>query len=280
VRSGVFASFAGLAVVVSFSLSPRDACAQDRQDSLQSRHKMYQSPQNFAAELRLGPYYPDVDSDPALKPVVPPNANPSMDCQTSTSGPLATSFGTSKRFMLGGEFDWQALRIPHLGTIGPGVAIGYTHLSGNATFVTPHVTASGSTCQSGESTSLTIVPVYVMGVLRADVLWRELRIPLVPYVKAGLGDAFWRASNSLGTSTFNGVTGEGHTYGAEFAAGLALNLNIFDENAARSFDETSGVNNTYAFAEYIWSDFQGLGLQTDPLRLGDSTWVIGLAWEF
>lgn len=277
-KSGASLGFAGLVVVVSFSLTPREACAQqDRQDALQSRHRILQSPQNFAAELRLGPYYPDVDSDPALKPV--PN-NSTGSCGAGTSGPAETAFGTSKRFMLGAEFDWQALRIPHLGTLGPAVAIGYTQLSGNATFVDRHVTSTTDTCQSGESTSLTIVPVYVMGVLRADVLWRELRIPLVPYVKAGLGDAFWRASNSLGTSVANGVTGEGHTYGAEFAAGIALNLNIFDENAARSFDETSGVNNTYAFAEYIWSNYQGLGLQTNPLRLGDTTWVIGLAWEF
>jgi hypothetical protein len=260
---------------VELIVVPRFALAQEsrQEEVLPLRHKMYESPQHFAAEIRFGPYYPDIDSDPAL------HSAQATACSQG-GGPAAATFGTSDRLMFSAEFDWQALRIPHLGTLGPAVSVGYTSLSGNATFLTPHVTASGSTCTSGESTTLEIFPIFVLGVLRADVLWRELRIPLVPYLKAGLGNALWRASNSLGTSNANGVSGEGHTYGTQLAAGIALNLNIFDEYAARNFDDQVGVNNTYVFFEYTWSTFQGLGLQTDPLRVGDSTWVAGLAWEF
>jgi hypothetical protein len=253
---------------------PTEAYAQERQEVLHSKHRVYESPQNFAVELRLGPYYPDIDSDPALHPTA------TSPCSTSSAGPAETVFGSSNRVMVSAEFDWQALRIPHLGTLGPGVSIGYTNLSGNASFLSPHVSSSGSTCTSGESTSLAIVPMYAVVVLRADVLWRELRIPFVPYVKAGLGYALWRASNDLGTSNANGVRGEGHTWGTQLAAGIAFNLNIFDEYAAKGFDDQLGVNNTYAFAEYMWSNYRGLGLQSDPLRVGDTTWVVGLAWEF
>jgi hypothetical protein len=253
---------------------------EDRQDFL-SGHHSYESPQNFAVELRFGPYYPNIDSDPNLTPPASTSTG-GQSCQEG-GGPAAAAFGTSNRLMGGLEFDWQALRIPHLGTLGPGLSVGYTQLSGNAQFVNKHfapTSSQGGICQSGETTSLAIVPIYALAVLRADVLWRELRIPLVPYVKVGLGDALWRASSTLGTSTANGVLGEGHTYGAQFAVGLSLNLNIFDEYAAKNIDQQVGVNNTYLFAEYMWANFQGLGLQTDPLRVGDSTWVVGLTWEF
>ncbi len=272
----------GLAIAILAVLATREARAQeDRQDVLHARHKTFESPQHFAVELRLGPYYPDIDSDPALRKSATPQCSTGTTTTVSTAGPAETVFGTSNRVMFSAEFDWQAIRIPHLGTFGPGVSIGYTNLSGNSTFLMPHTPPGGmETCSSGETTSLAIVPIYAVGVFRVDVLWRELRIPFVPYVKAGLGYALWRASNTLGTSNADGVSGEGHTWGSQLAAGLAFNLNLLDEYAAKNFDDQMGVNNTYAFAEYMWSNYQGLGLQSDPLRVGDATWVVGLAWEF
>jgi hypothetical protein len=40
------------------------------------------------------------------------------------------------------------------------------------------------------------------------------------------------------------------------------------------------VNNTYAFAEYTRADLDGLGIQSDPLRVGGQSWTFGLAFEF
>jgi hypothetical protein len=245
---------------VSACAVPGVARGQARQETLVGKHQNFESPQNFAFELRFLPYKPDVDSDPALHGATP----------------FQTAFGSSRRVMVAGEFDWQALRIPHLGTLGPGFAIGYTKMNANATFVMPH----NGTTVSGEITSLELVPLYAVAVLRADVLWREMRIPIVPYAKVGLGLALWRASNTLGTSSYQGVTGEGESWGTQFAIGVGLNLNIFDEYAAKNFDESVGVNNTYLFGELMRSDLSGLGIQKHPLRVGDSTWVLGLAFEF
>jgi hypothetical protein len=55
---------------------------------------------------------------------------------------------------------------------------------------------------------------------------------------------------------------------------------VFDEYAAKNFDEAMGVNNTYLFGELMRSDLSGLGIQSSPLRVGESTWVAGLAFEF
>jgi len=125
-----------------------------------------------------------------------------------------------------------------------------------------------------------------MAVLRVDVLWRDMGIPVVPYLKAGLGAALWRASNTLGTAVYTSpttgqsVSGEGHSLGTHFALGVGFNLNVLDEYAAKSWDEASGVNGTYLFAEYTREDLTGLGMQTNPMRVGGTSWTFGLSFEF
>jgi hypothetical protein len=127
---------------------------------------------------------------------------------------------------------------------------------------------------SGESTQLEVFPFYAVAVARADVLWRDVHIPLVPYLKAGVGYTLWRASTTLGT------TGKGGSLGTHFALGVGLNLNMFDEYAAKNFDNAMGVNGTYLFAEWTRADLSGLGIQQDVLRVGATTWTFGLAFEF
>ena len=248
-----------LAAVTGTTVPSAPAFAQDASpDVLAGRHKNYQSPQHFALEVRFSPYTPDIDSDPALH----------------GAAPYATAFGTNARLMLAAELDWQAGRIPHVGTIGPGVGLGYTWADRPAALAPPQ---SGV---SGEDTSLQIFPVYAVGVLRVDALWREVGIPIVPYAKLGVGVAFWRASNTLGTSHFDGVSGLGSSVGTQIAFGVGLNLNVFDQYAARNFDESAGVNSSYFFVDWSRSDFSGLWFQQDPLRVGATYWTFGLAFEF
>ncbi len=238
------------------------ALAQEdnRVDPLGGRDRGIHSPQNFAVEIRFSPYHPDVDSDPALHGATP----------------YQNVFGTAPRFFIGAEFDWQALRIPHLGVLGPGVSAGFTRASDPAQFAMPH----NGTTVSGETTSLTIYPLAALAVLRVDALWHDVGIPLVPYAKVGIAYALWRASNTLGTSSFGGVSGQGGSFGTHLALGLAFNLNPFDKYAAQNFDDAMGVNGTYIFGEWTREDYNGLGFQSDPLRVGGSNWTFGLAFEF
>jgi hypothetical protein len=260
---------ASTALVAALTLAAGAARAQqDANDVLTGRHQVNGSPQRFAAEVRVSPFTPAVDSDPNLQ----------------GTKPYAQVFGSSPRILVGAEFDWQAVRFPHLGTLGPGVAVGYTAMSGPAKFSTPH--GPTMTYDSGETTSLDIYPFDAMAVLRVDVLWREIGIPLVPYLKAGVGVSLWRATNTLGTSVYTdpstgkSVSGEGHALGTHFALGIGFNLNVLDEYAAKSWDESMGVNGTYLFAEYTREDLAGLGVQSDPLRVGGTSWTFGLAFEF
>ncbi len=229
---------------------------------------MYESPQHFAIELRLSPFfYPDVDSDPGLH-----------GCK-----PFQGVFGTGSSLLFSGEFDWQAIRIPHLGTIGPGIGAGVVSFSAAAPNTVP--TSPGS-CDStgspsGENTSLNIYPFYAVAVLRADALWKDLGVPFVPYAKLGPAMAYWQASNTLGISKDKqGATGQGITFGSQLSLGIAFNLNVLDPYTARNFDESMGVNNTYLFAEWTDTNLNGLWVQPNPLRVGAATWTFGLTWEF
>jgi hypothetical protein len=259
---GLAAAFASLACASS-------AAAQDRERDAPiggTGRSKFESPQNFAAEVRVGLFNPAIDSDPAFN-------NCRASASVPTCAPYKKIFGTAPRLLVSAELDWQAFRIPWLGTIGPGIGVGYASISDPA----PLANGSGP---SGEQTTLQIIPFDLVAVLRADVLYRSLRIPLVPYVKAGLGYALWRASNDLGTSHAQGVAGTGASLGTHVAVGLALSLNPFDEYAARGFDDALGVNSTYIFGEWTREDLDGLGLQSDPLRVGGTSWTFGLTFEF
>ena len=222
---------------------------------LDARHHKYESPQHFAMELRFAPYRPQVDEDPQLH-----------------GAPYNTVFGDMARLEVALELDWQVLRIPHVGTIGPGLSLGYTGMADKA-----KIKKTGET--SGETTSLDIFPMYAVAVFRADVFMREARIPLVPYVKAGVGLAFYRAYNDGGTSVVGDTPGKGNAYGTHLALGLALQLNVFDRAAARNLDESIGINNTYLFGEYMRSDLTS-STQARALYVGTRTLLGGLAFEF
>jgi len=218
----------------------------------------YKSRQNFALELRFSPYTPQIDDEPGL-----------------STKPYANTFGGS-RLMISGEFDWQVLRIPGLGTIGPGVGVGYTSMSADA------VTSSGR--PSGDTTSLSIYPFWGVAVLRADVFYRNFGFPLVPYMKAGLGYALWTASNTGGTSEAKDrtgalISGKGTSWGTQFALGVAFALDAIDQGASRNMDNATGINSTYIFFEAYWLSLNGFG-SNNTLRVGTNTWAMGLAFEF
>jgi len=250
-----------LAAIVAALLGASRASAQTREDPIGGLKRTHESSQNFALELRVGAFRPDVDSDPDLH----------------GSAPFESAFGSGPTIYFGAEFDWQAYRIPHVGTIGPGLGAGYVNFSAAAKFTNP---ASGASAVSGENTTLEIFPFYGVIVFRADAIWRELHVPLIPYAKVGIGYALWRASTTLGTASYQGVSGLGHSIGSHVAAGMALALNPFDDYAAKTFDDAAGVNTTSIFAEWTREDLNGLGFQNHPLRVGGTSWTFGFVFEF
>jgi hypothetical protein len=244
-------------------------------DRSRSRHE---SQQNFLIELRGGPWYPDVDAEFGGR-----------------ATPFADMFGTADRVMVGAEFDWQFLRINPLGSLGLGVGAGYTSVSAVAPLTqNPMPGAAGWQRPSdGQETSLNVIPGYAVAVVRLDVLARRTVVPIVPYVKYGVGYAYWWITNgdtlsrrslslSPGATASDpdlGQAATGGTLGTHFAAGLMLRLDVFEPMVQRAWDLQMGVNHSYLFAEYVRSDLSGLGSRPQ-LRLGTETWNVGLAMEF
>jgi hypothetical protein len=236
-----------LALMAVPLLRPNQARAQDIKGV---------SAQNFAIELRFSPYYPKVDGEAAL----------------GGQTPFKNVFGDSNRLMFALEFDWQALRIPHFGTLGPGISAGYTKMGSVAK-------VRGSTTDSAQETNLAIYPFYAVAVLRVDAIANELRFPIVPYVKAGLGLGLWRAYGPKGTESVKGTAGKGLSTGTQIAIGAALQLDFLDRKSANDLDGAIGINHSYLFAEYFLSNLDGFG-SNKALRIGTNTWTLGLAFEF
>jgi hypothetical protein len=266
---------AGLVAMAAPSLARAQTFQLFGPDRSRNRHE---SAQNFLIELRGGPWYPDVDAE-----------------FNGRATPFADMFGTADRVLVGAEFDWQFLRVNPLGSIGLGVGAGYTSASAVAplTQIPMPAAASWQRPTDGQETSLHVIPGYAVAVVRLDVLARRTVIPLVPYVKYGVGYAYWwitngdtlaRRSLSLspgarGTDADLGQAATGGTLGTHFAAGLMLRLDVFEPMVQRAWDLQMGVNHSYLFAEYVRSDLSGLGARPQ-LRLGTETWNVGLAMEF
>ncbi|HEX4516064.1 MAG TPA: MXAN_2562 family outer membrane beta-barrel protein [Polyangiaceae bacterium] len=223
--------------------------------------KKHESAQWFAFELRFAPYWPDIDSQPGLK-----------------NQPYHTIFGNSARLLVSGEIDAQVLRIPHFGSLGPAFSFGYTQMSAPA----PFADGSGT---SAENTNLEVFPMYLVAVLRVDVFMRDFRIPIVPYIKAGVGFTLWRSFTDSGTSTFvDPITGKssnafGGTWGEQLAIGGALNLDWIDRHAAANLDDYTSINHTYIFGEWMLANLDNFG-SSGGLRVGTNTFCGGLAFEF
>jgi hypothetical protein len=214
-----------------------------------------ESPQDTAFELRVGRYRPEVDSQ-----------------FNNGQTPFGDVFGSSNRFELGAEIDWQVLRVPHFGTLSPGLGWGLTKFSNKAQFTN----GSGT---SGEDTRLWIMPMYLVAVARADVLPRDFKIPFVPYAKVGLGVGMWWSSDGQkGATADNGVKGKGLSYGLTYALGAMFLLDVLDADDAKSADGLTGINNSYIFAEWFRPQLDGFG-SNKVLDISSSSWVLGIALE-
>jgi hypothetical protein len=215
-------------------------------------HGRVRSPQTVAFELRFGPYRPHVDDD------------------LSTT-PYKDTFGSSTRWHGGFELDWQVFRIPRLLSLGPGLSLAYTHSSAKAPL------ASGKGL-SAQDTTLGIIPMNLVAVLRLDAIADRTLIPVAPYAKLGLGYALWWSGIGERASRVSGDVGRGSSYGYAWALGVMVRLDPLDPASAASADAGLGINHSGLFIEWFNSNLNGFG-SGSAMQVGTSTWVAGLTLE-
>ncbi|MBN1772697.1 MAG: hypothetical protein JXB32_15615 [Deltaproteobacteria bacterium] len=205
------------------------------------------TPQNFALEIRFGPYLPDVDTE-----------------FSGGESPYADTFGDDLLLLSLLQFDWEYLRIPG-GTLAVGVSAGFMQAVG------PAKTPDGR--ESGEDTVLNVVPAYWTAGYRFDLFAERWDVPLVPFFKAGIATYWWWVLNAAGTAQW------GWTPGWFLSPGLALQLDFFEPGTARSFDSSLGVNHSYLTIELLYASVDGFG-RGKSMILSDLTFTAGLAFEF
>lgn len=216
--------------------------------------KEYRSDQYGALEFRVGPYRPRVDDEFG-----------------GGATPFEDLFGTGQSVSFGLEGDFQFFRIPHFGSLAVGLGWNFVHYGADS------LSAANPDERIPHPTSLWIMPMYGVGVLRVDVLSRDFDIPIVPYVKGGLGVAVWKSEDAGSLSTVNGLTARNIEIGPQFMVGGMLHLNFFAPQAALDMDNSTGVNHAYLFGEYLFSDLDSFD---QGMQVGASTWQVGVAIEY
>ena len=247
----VLTTLAGLAAT---SRARAQTFEYDAETTVEGRR--YKTSQRFAFELRFGPYRPDVDGE--------------FD---GSRHPYQDFYGSGNHLMTQTELDYEILH--HFGTIAVGAGVGYFSVSGNSPV------ANGSGRPSGDQSTFKIIPVSVSAIYRFDYFLEKRGFPLVPFGKLGLDWAYWQITdgNDEIATDGRGGKGRGGTLGWHGAAGLALVLDFFDQEAARDFDTDLGVNHTALVFQYTYSDISGLG-QSDRLHVGDNNWSLGIMFQF
>lgn len=251
------------------------------------RRTNFRSPQHFAFELKFGPYRPEIDSAPG---VGSPYANLFGSVATRDDG---SQYMKQPKLGLFSEieFDYQFLR--KIGSLGVGLNVGFFRnqtkgftYPDNMGFGSCDPLQNGGCTRSGDKTALNVMPIALLAVYRFDYLAERWKIPLVPYMKIGLGYAFWWIEGGGGAldiadAIINGqkVQGRGGSWGWTARPGLAFQLDVIDPPTARNMDAELGINHAYIFAELNYMDYSGFGAK-NKMRLSDLTYSIGLAFEF
>lgn len=214
-------------------------------------------------ELKLGPYAPNIDAE------FDGSATPFKDLFQSPTG-----------LFLAGELDVEVWR--PFGTLAVGLGLGWYGKSAKALVDTGDDTTPASDLldRSEGDTTINVLPVSVLAIYRADFLWEEWGVPLIPFVKFGVNYSFWWITKGNGdVAKFGDETARGGTWGWQFNAGLSLLLDVFEPAAAKNMDVETGINHTYLFFEFYHLSADGFGA-SDALRVGDTSYVGGLALEF
>jgi hypothetical protein len=231
------ARVATLTLALATLAAPTVAAAQMYDDV--PMHRDFSSPERFALELRIGPYHPDMGHNDAFE----------------------TFFGSDSGPLLATELDVIAYRLPNLIYLGVGAGIGTASYSGHTRDSTGVATA--------EKTTFGLVPIDLMAVLRVDALARKLSVPFIFTGKLGYQWTHWTTQDGKAAS----VTG--WSVGPRWAAQLELDLDSFDEKAARRMDEEWGINHSFLFVELF-----GFSPSPRSLPIGATAWTAGLGFVF
>jgi hypothetical protein len=213
----------------------------------------------WAFEIKVGPYYPDIDGESGL-----------------TGKPYETMFGSGKSILPQMELD-RFFFHPY-GELGLGASIGY--MWNSAKSFAQDENGVVTSMRSADDTGFKLFPLALMVVYRSTALADRTVIPIVPYAKVGLSYYIWQITKGDGsTAEISGQKGRGATLGWQGTLGLALRADRLDPEAARGLESDLGVEHAGFFFDVTYANVSGL-FQSNRLHVGDFTWAAGVNFEF
>jgi hypothetical protein len=229
--------------------------------------------QRFAFEFKMGPYLPEIDNGYG----------------GTGFGPYATVFGrtndrgeTTKEPLPGVmpavSFEYQFVYVG--GPLGVGLQAAFYRDRANALYAEARPDDDGVR-SSADKVTFGMVPLSVFLVYRFELAADFFRVPLVPYMKAGLSYSFWWMKNGAGEIARNvaGEKGRGGVVGWQLNPGIMLRMDFIEPGTAKKLDQATGINHTYLFGEFQLTRLRNFGVG-NSIDLGDKTFFAGLALEF
>jgi len=221
-----------------------------------------QTERSATIEIQFGQYRPDIDSG------FDPNSDPGRQL------PYEASFANQRTTML--MIGWEKMLSDVLGSLSLGFGVGYWSVEGQA------VSPTGTDVTAEDTTSFSILPLQAQLTYRFDV-WAET-LAIVPVVRAGVDYYLWEIYDGAGETAYFDLDGSksheasGATYGYHTTFGAHLLLDALAPGMAGNFERNAGVYNSYLTFEYRISSVDDFA-STDSFRLGDETFIVGLALD-
>lgn len=214
-------------------------------------------------ELQFGSYRPDIDS--------------AFDASTDATRPLPyeAAFSNERTTMI--MIGWERLISNVMGSLSFGFGVGYWTVEGAA------VSPLGTPTEAEDTTELEILPLQAQLTYRFDV-WAESLL-IVPVVRVGVDYYLWEVLDGSGETAYFDIgsgsrvhEASGGTYGYHTTFGVHLLLDALSPTMAGDFERNAGVYNSYLTFDYRISKIDDFAA-VDSFRLGDETFVVGLALQ-
>ncbi len=182
-----------------------------------------------SVEVGAGPYVPNIDKEFS-------GHTPYRDIFGGKPGPMFR-LHVAKSIFTGA------------GSLEVGIRTGFWSKSGRA------LLAAGPNAgqRSGDRTTFNIIPTSLTLTYRADQLWENVRIPVVPYGRVALERYNWWVTKDTKW------TKRGATNGWSATAGVAFILDFLDPSSARDLDNETGVNHTALYFDVTKSKVDDFG---------------------
>ena len=261
---------AGGALLLVIALGPRMSDAQPWWEDYDQpvQEQVGPEPPQWGLELKIAPYFPDVDSEFGADDV----------------GPFELMFGDGPFLMSGFTLDRYLLH--PMGQLGVSLSAGFLSRSANAY----EVDADGNVIINeesgrperavGDTTTFRLWPTSLGVVYRYTQIDDELGIPIVPYGRAGLSYySWWVSKPSGGVAVVDGDKGRGGSLGWQATGGLAIRAERIDPDAEVSLRNELGIDHAGLVFEFTYAKVDGFGTDT-KLSVGDATFFGGINFEF